>query len=233
MNRVCLITGTRKGIGLELATHLLAQGAVVHGFSRKEGGPDHENFHHWAVDVADEKAVTKAVRAIACEHGQIDVLINNAGIASMNAFLLTPTKTARSLFEVNTLAAFTLMREVGKVMMRQRSGRIVNLTSVAAALDLEGESAYAASKAALESLTRTAARELGAYGITVNAVGPTPVATDLIRLVPKDKIDALVERQALKRLGTTEDVLNVVDFFLRPESAFVTGQVLYLGGVRG
>jgi 3-oxoacyl-[acyl-carrier protein] reductase len=117
--------------------------------------------------------------------------------------------------------------------MRQGGGgRIVNFTTVAVPLALEGEAAYVASKAAVESLTRVLARELGPFGIRVNAVGPTPVETDLIRAVPKEKIDALLARQVLPRMGTPEDVARVVDFFLSPASDFVTGQVIYLGGVR-
>jgi 3-oxoacyl-[acyl-carrier protein] reductase len=113
----------------------------------------------------------------------------------------------------------------------KRKGRIVNFATVATALDLEGEAIYAASKAAIESLTRVLARELSGFGITVNAVGPTPVATDLIRSVSKEKIDALLARQAIRRLGEMRDIANVIDFFIREESDFVTGQVVYLGGV--
>ena len=102
---------------------------------------------------------------------------------------------------------------------------------MAVPLKLEGEAAYAASKAAVQSLTEVMARELASLGITVNAVGPTPIQTDLIKDVPSDKIESLVERQAIARLGTVEDVANVVDFFLRPESDFVTGQIVFLGGV--
>jgi len=96
---------------------------------------------------------------------------------------------------------------------------------------LAGEAAYAASKAAVETLTRVLAHELGELGITCNAVGPTPIETDLIRGVPKKKIDEIVAALAVKRLGRFEDVANVVDFFVRPESGYVTGQVVYLGGV--
>jgi 3-oxoacyl-[acyl-carrier protein] reductase len=102
---------------------------------------------------------------------------------------------------------------------------------VATPLKLEGEAVYAASKAAIVSLTEVMARELAEFGITVNALGPTPVETDLIRNVPKDKIDRLLARQAIARFGTFEDIANVIDFYIRPESDFVTGQNIYLGGV--
>lgn len=102
---------------------------------------------------------------------------------------------------------------------------------VATPLDLEGEAAYAASKAAVESLTRVAARELAPFNITVNAVGPTPVMTDLVRNVPRPKMEALVGRQAIRRLGEPRDVANVIDFLVSRSSDFVTGQTIYLGGV--
>ena len=123
------------------------------------------------------------------------------------------------------------MRECAKQMSRQKKGRIVNLSSIAAPLNLEGEAVYAASKAALESLTRTAAKELGPLGITVNAIGPTPIDTDLTRTVPREAIDSLIQKQAIQRIGTTQDVIKCVDFFLDEESDFITAQTLYLGGV--
>ena len=116
-------------------------------------------------------------------------------------------------------------------MKVKRYGRIVNFTTVAVPLKLAGEAIYAASKAAVESLTQILAREFAEFGITVNAVGPVPIATDLIAGVPKSKIDQLVSRQAIPRLGTEDDVINVVDFFLRKESELVTGQTVFLGGV--
>jgi 3-oxoacyl-[acyl-carrier protein] reductase len=118
-------------------------------------------------------------------------------------------------------------------MVRAKSGRIVNFSTVATPLRLEGESLYAASKAAVESLTQVLARELGQSGVTANAIGPTPVPTDLIKNVPEAKMKALLARQAIQRFGTLADVVNVLDFFLSEHSAFVTGQVIYLGGVNG
>ena len=116
-------------------------------------------------------------------------------------------------------------------MKKNRYGRIVNFATIATPLKLEGEAIYAASKAGVISLTQILARELADFGITVNAIGPTPIQTDLIRSVPKEKLDAVINRQAIHRFGELRDVSNVIDFFIRPESDFVTGQVIYLGGV--
>jgi len=116
-------------------------------------------------------------------------------------------------------------------MQKNKYGRIVNFATVATPLKLEGEALYAASKAAIVTLTQILAREFADLGITVNAVGPTPIKTDLIRGVPQAKMDSLLSRQAIREYGTFEDVSNVIDFYLMPESRFVTGQVIYLGGV--
>ena len=231
--RIVVITGTSRGIGLGLAKHFLAKGDLVSGCSRKPATIHHRNYTHFTLDVVDEKAVVAMIRAVMTEHGRIDVLVNNAGIAAMNHALLTPTSVARSIFDTNFHGTFLFCREAAKAMLRHKSGRIVNFATVATPLRLEGEAIYAASKAAVESFTQVLARELGQTGVTVNAVGPTPVPTDLIKSVPAAKMDALLARQAIRRFGTIKDIINVVDFFVAPQSEFVTGQVLYLGGVTG
>ena len=116
-------------------------------------------------------------------------------------------------------------------MAKNKAGRIVNFATVATPLKLEGESVYAASKAAIVSLTQVLAREFANFNITVNALGPTPVYTDLIRNVPEEKMERLLQMQAIPRFGTFEDISNVLDFFLQDGSHFITGQVIYLGGV--
>ena len=229
--KTILITGTRKGIGKALAEHYLERGWLVGGCSRGEASIEHPNYRHFALDVADEKAVVAMVRSMATEGGGIDALINNAGIASMNHLLLTPYSTARSVFATNVFGTFLFCREVAKVMRKRKCGRMVNFATVATPLRLEGEALYAASKAAVENLTRVLAREVADWGITVNAVGPTPVETDLIRGVPKEKMEALQQRQAIRRMGTVADIINVIDFFLDERSDFITGQIVYLGGV--
>lgn len=228
---VILITGTRKGIGNAIANHYLELGHIVIGCSRKDSEFQHQNYRHHSIDISDEKAVCSMIHTTVNEFGKIDALINNAGVASMNHLLLTPQKTVEQVMGTNFFGTFFVLRETAKQMIRNKYGRIVNFTTVAVPLSLEGEAVYAASKAAVESLTRVASRELSPYGITVNAVGPTPVQTDLIKLVPKEKINKLIESQAIHQMGTAEDVINVVDFFLSEKSSFVTGQIIYLGGI--
>jgi 3-oxoacyl-[acyl-carrier protein] reductase len=228
---VALITGARKGIGRALAAHFLAQGYQVAGCSRQPADWTAPGYTHHLADVADVTAVKTLFAAIRKQYGRLDVVINNAGAASMNAALLTPAATLDRLLAVNVRGTFLVSREAAKLMQKARRGRIVNLTTVAVPLRLEGEAAYVAAKSAIEGLTRVLARELAPLGITCNAVGPTPIATDLIAGVPPDKIQQIVDRLAIPRLGRFEDVINAIDFFVRPESDYVTGQILYLGGV--
>ena len=231
MKKVMLITGTRKGIGKELAEYYLSLGCNVIGCSRGPGTIVNSGYRHYELDVSNEKDVVKMVRAVKKEFERIDILLNNAGIASMNHFLTTPYQTVQNIFNTNFFGTFLFSREVSKVMMRQKFGRIVNYTTVASALRLEGEAIYAASKGAIENFTQTISKEVAPYNITVNAIGPTPVETDLIKAVPKDKIADLLDKQAIKRFGTFEDIKNVIDFFIDDKSNYITGQIIYLGGI--
>ncbi len=231
MSQIILITGTRKGIGKIISEYYLSKGEIVIGCSRREGSIEHSNYRHIKVDVSDEKAVVSMVRKVAKEFGGVDVLINNAGIASMNHFLLTPFYTMEKVIRTNVFGTMLFSREVSKVMMKNKKGRIINYSTVAVPLNLEGEAVYAASKSAVESLTKVTAKELVEYGITVNAIGPTPIATDLIKNVPNKKIEELIEKQTIKRLGEVTDIINVLDFFMKEESRFITGQIIYLGGI--
>jgi 3-oxoacyl-[acyl-carrier protein] reductase len=232
---VTLITGTSKGIGKALAAHYVALGHHVIGCSRNavewqiEGGQG--NYQHYIADVTDEIAVKAIFSDIRKQYGRLDHLINNAGIASMNHSMLTPLTIVHQVLNTNVVGTFLFCREAAKLMQKKRYGRIINFATVATPLKLEGEAIYAASKAAVITLTQILAKEFGEYGITVNAIGPTPVQTDLIKSVPKDKINSLLNQQAIKRFGQFHDISNVIDFFLKTESDFVTGQVIFLGGI--
>jgi len=228
---IMLITGSRKGIGHSLAEFYLQEGFLVIGCSRGEATINNKNYFHYSVDVSDEAAVSKMVKDVKKNHGVINILLNNAGMASMNHLLTTTLSKAKQIFDTNFFGTFLVTREVAKQMVREKQGVIINYSTVAVPLNLEGEAIYAASKAAIESFTRISAKELGKFGIRVNAIGPTPVQTDLIKLVPEKKIDDLLETQVIKRFGTAHDIKNVIDFFLSDKSDFITGQIIYLGGV--
>ena len=149
----------------------------------------------------------------------------------MNHSLLTPMQTVRNILETNVTANFLFSRESVKIMKKKKWGRIINFATFAVPFKLEGEAVYAASKAAVISMTEILSREYAEYGITVNAVAPPAVQTDLIKGVNQEKLNRLLKRQSISRYGTPEEVCNVIDFLIRPESEMVNGQVIYMGGV--
>jgi 3-oxoacyl-[acyl-carrier protein] reductase len=144
---------------------------------------------------------------------------------------MTPIDTALNVMNVNYFGAVRTIRAFLNLLKKSEHGRIVNFSTVAVALSLEGELAYGSSKAAIENLTRVLAKEISTFGITVNAVGPTPIHTDLIATVPEEKLNKILATQAIHRFGEVEDIINLIEFYLNPKSDFITGQVVYLGGV--
>lgn len=231
MYKTILITGNRKGIGRFLTEHYLSIGYYVIGCSRNSSDLQHASYFHVECDVSDEKSVKSAITLIVKKFKKIDILLNNAGIASLNHSLLTPGFIVKKVFETNFNGTFYFSREVSKSMMKNGGGKIVNFSSVAVPLNLEGEMVYASSKAAIEKLTKIMSRELAEYNIQINAIGPNPVETDLIKVIPKEKLDNLISRQAINKLSTFDDILNIIDFFISEKSSMVTGQIIYLGGV--
>lgn len=226
-----LITGASRGIGAHLVSHFRERGAWVAACARSAEPVDEENLWATSVDVTDEPALRDWIRAAHARRGRIDVLVNNAGAASMNHSLLTPSQALRDAVELNCIAAFVGTREAAKLMRKAKYGRIVNLTTIAVPMLIEGELSYAASKAALEKATQILAAELAPFGITCNLVGPSPVETDLIRGVPKAKMDALLNRLLIKRMASLDEVAYAVESFADRRASHLTAQSLYLGGV--
>ncbi|MBS1517994.1 MAG: SDR family oxidoreductase [Bacteroidetes bacterium] len=230
-SKVILITGTSKGIGKYLSEYYLEKNCFVYGCSRKPSEIESKNYRHFCLDVCDEKEVMKLFLNIRNESKKLDILINNAGIASMNHFLLTPLNTMTDIMNTNVIGAFLFTREAAKLMRKNSFGRIINFSSVAVQLDLAGEAVYASSKAALNSFTKITAKEFAEFNITVNAIALTPMRTDLIKNVPEEKINKLIGKLTVKRLMEFKDISNLTDFLIREESGFITGQIINFGGI--
>jgi 3-oxoacyl-[acyl-carrier protein] reductase len=229
--RNIMITGTSRGIGKALVEHFLTLGDTVIGVSRSESDITSNNYHHYLADVSTEADAKCVFASVKKQLGTLDVLINNAGIARMNAFALTPINNVQEIMNTNFMGTFIFCQKAINLLRKSPNGRIINLSTVAVPLNLAGEAAYAASKSAVETLTRIMAKEIGSLGITCNAIGPSPIATQLISGVGEDKINKLIQQQAIKKMAKVEDVTNIVDFYLQPSSHMVTGQILYLGGI--
>jgi 3-oxoacyl-[acyl-carrier protein] reductase len=228
--RTVLISGSSSGIGRHLATHYLEQGWAVIGCARREADLQHERYTHIRADVTDAASVSAMFDRVRADFGGLDALICNAGVAAMNPIALTPPSAAKRILDTNVLGTFLLMHSGIRLLRKSAAGRIVNLTSIAVPARLAGEAMYAASKAAVETFTQIAARELGPLGITCNTVGPSPIRTRLTAGVPDKAMQKLLDRQPIPKWAEFDDVANVIDFFLSPRSALVTGQVVYLGG---
>lgn len=221
-----LITGASRGIGRYLYEQLSTEYEVI-GLARTVPAGIQEPFIQ--ADVSDSSELQEGIRKLNVK--RLYGLINCAGIASMNLFLTTPLETVRRVMEVNTVGTMNACRLLLPAIVRNRSGRIINFSSIAVNIGLEGEAVYAASKAAVETFSRILAKEVATYGITVNVVSPNPVDTELLNGVAEEQIQALVRNhQAIQRKGELADILNVVRFYLDERSSMVTGQALVLGG---
>ncbi len=229
--KVILVTGSRKGIGRAISEFFLQEGYIVIGCSRGSSDLEHNNYRHFQLDVSDEKLVKQLFKYIVQEFGRLDFLINNAGIASMNHSLITPISTVKKILDTNVVGCFLFSREAAKLMKKNGFGRIVNFATIAVPFKLEGEAIYAASKAAVITLTEILSREYAPLNINVNAVAPPAVKTDLVKNVDDIKMDTLIQRQAIKRFGEPLDVIRVIKFLLSPDSDMVTGQTIYMGGL--
>ena len=227
---VIIITGTSKGIGQGMAHHFLALGFRIAGCSRGSATIEHENYHHTAVDIGDEGQVRSWVRSVKNQFKRIDILVCNAGHAPANLLMtMTPGSVLMDLLQVNIAGSYYICREVSKVMLLQRSGRIITTSSMAVGLHEEGTSAYSASKAAIVEMTKVMAKELAPAGITCNVIAPSMLMTDAVTVLGEEIIQRALSKLTIKRVVTIEEVCNVVSFFSAAESSCITGQVIHMG----
>lgn len=225
--RVLLLTGASRGIGRGIAQYFLDRGYIVCGCSRSASDLEHPRYRHRELDVADEKGVRAWVASVAKEFGRIDVAVCCAGVVkSVLMMAVTPTAVMDEFLGTHVRGTFVVCREVSKVMLRQRSGRIVNVSSLGVPLHLKGAAAYVATKAAVEELTRVMANELASTGVTCNVVRPALVMTGPAIALGEDWAKRLVAQQSIPRTVEVDEVCNVIDFFASPASSAITGQTI-------
>jgi len=219
--KTMLVTGATRGLGRGLVDYYIL-GYLdfdVRGCARNIGTD-------YICNVTNENNI----RDMLLDIKQVDILINCAGVASMNHLLLTPTDNIEDILNTNLLGTILMCQEVGKMMAKQKFGRIINISTIAVPLTLAGEAVYVASKAGVEAFTKVLAKEMYTFGVTVNCVAPTVIDIGgLAAGVSKEKIGELLDKTITKKVCTVEQTANVVDFFI--ENEMVTGQTIYLGGV--
>jgi 3-oxoacyl-[acyl-carrier protein] reductase len=236
--RVAIVTGASRGIGRSIAETLAARGATIIAAARgvetaavvegiRSAGGTAEAL---TLDVTDQDQVTAAVAGVLDRHGRVDVLVNNAGITRDQLLLRMKREEWDAVLATNLTAAFACSQAVIKPMVKQRAGRIINITSVVGQAGNAGQVNYAASKAGLIGMTRALALEVASRNITVNAVAPGLIETDMTRAVSDAARQDWAARIPLKRLGTPGDVASAVAFLASDEASYITGHVLAVNG---
>jgi len=237
-NRVAFVTGASRGIGRAIAMRLSALGAVVVAAARagnaaatvdeiRAAGGTAEAID---LDVTDATAGEAAIKSMTERHGRIDILVNNAGITRDQLMLRLKRDDWDAVLATNLTSAFTLTQAALKPMIRQKSGRIICISSVVGQSGNPGQANYAASKAGLIGFAKSVALEVASRNITVNVVAPGMIATDMTNVLPEKTRDALIERIPLGRLGGADDIAAAVCFLASDEAAYITGQVLAVNG---
>lgn len=229
--KVAVVTGHRRGVGRLVTEHLLGEGATVVGFSRGEPTFEHDRLQNVAVDVSDPTSVAKGFRPIAKEHGRLDLVVNNAAVLTSQYAMIMPAQNARAMVDTNLLGTFLVSREAAKIMRKAKTGRIVNIGSMAASLEPMGDSLYAACKAAISTLAGVLAKEFGTFGVTCNTLAITAIETDMLNQLPREKIDEIIAGLPVPRYAEPDDIFNVLDFFASDRSSYITAQTVFLGGV--
>ena len=239
-NQVAVVTGAGRGIGHAIAVRLAKEGARVASVSRTESNAQKtadeinalraDAAKAYAVDVADQSAVQKVAAQIFEDFGRVDILVNNAGVTRDGLSMRMSMDDWDLVLNTNLKGAFNFTQAVMRPMIKQRSGRIINISSIAGLIGNAGQANYAASKAGLIGLTKTLARELASRGITVNAVAPGLIETDMTTVLSDEIRQGILQKVPLGKLGEPDDIAGAVAYLASPEAKYITGQVLTVDG---
>jgi len=239
-NQVAVVTGAGRGIGHAIAVRLAKEGARVASVSRTEANARKtadeinaaraDSAKAYAVDVADQTAVQRAAQQIFADFGRVDILVNNAGVTRDGLSMRMSMEDWDTVLNTNLKGAFNFIQALMRPMIKQRSGRIINISSIAGLIGNAGQANYAASKAGLIGLTKTLARELASRGITVNAVAPGLIETDMTTVLSEEIRQNILKNVPLGKLGEPEDIAGAVAYLASAEAKYITGQVLTVDG---
>lgn len=240
-DKVILVTGGSQGIGADIVEELYKEGAFVYYTGRSEEKlkiileklkmyKDNGNIKYFVCDVTDSKAVEQVVSEILKERGRIDVLVNNAGITMDNILLRMKEDEWDGVINTNLKGVFIVTKAVLKPMIKQKYGKIINISSVVASMGNAGQANYCASKAGIEGFTRAIAREVASRNITVNAIAPGYISTPMTERLPEDVKKSMLAMIPLGRFGECKDIASVVKFLADDSANYITGQVIHVNG---
>ncbi|ESL03799.1 putative 3-oxoacyl-[acyl-carrier-protein] reductase [Catonella morbi ATCC 51271] len=238
--KVCLVTGASRGIGAATVKRFAREGAVVYANARTPKNLDDlcielsEKYNTTVkalyFDVRDETAAKKAVLQIRKETGRLDVLVNNAGVMKDALIGMISKDLMQEMFDINVFGVMNLLQLASKIMMFQKSGSIINLSSIVGLEGIPGKLVYSAAKGAVAAMTKTAAKELASQGIRVNAVAPGMIDTDMLKSVGDEKMKEQIANIRMGRLGTPEEVADAILFLASDLSGYITGEILGVNG---
>lgn len=223
-----IVTGASRGLGQAIAERLIEKGEHVIGLARSVSGLSIDAIE---CDVSEYTSVKNASREIKKMKKPVKAFINAAGVASMNLAVTTDESTVQKLIQTNLVGTIYCCQMFAPIMLRQKHGSFINFSTIAVALSLKGESVYAASKAGVESFSRTFAREMADFNVRVNCIAPGPIRTDLLRGITDTQIEKITSQQVIPKQFQKSDVCDLVELLLDEKAASLSGQVLNIGGV--
>jgi 3-oxoacyl-[acyl-carrier protein] reductase len=223
-----VITGASRGLGRAICERLISEEVPILGLSRDiKNNP----FPSIACDISSYEEIKFVVQKLKKDGVKVSGLVNAAGIASMNLALTTPSAISQKIINTNLLGTIYCCQLISPLMLRHKTGSIINFSTIAVALGLKGESIYAASKAGVESFTRAFAREMADFNVNVNCIAPGPINTDLLKGITSAQIEEIISRQVITKQFTPETVCDLVEILLDKRCSSISGQVLHVGGV--